>query len=614
MPTIRVFRGWWVPVVFASGCLLPSFENTSQPMLGGEGGASDDGGAPAGSGAEAGASAGGAGSVGATGAPKPADDLYILQEGKSLSVGVGAGVLANDLPVGLSVTDFDDADPGRAASFDAELELAADGSLSFKPAPGFFGRYRVMYTVENALQESATAFVTFLVQPVSGSLDAVNQGIGGVALRGSPKEALGTSLVALGDVNADGFADFAVGAPGALADAGAVYVVFGNADFAGLTLAPLTNASADVGYAVLEGFAAAPVGEAVASAGDFNADAVPDLVLGSPLAGDFDDGRLFVVFGGKDLTGRLALDTLPAARGIVISGTEFGGQRLGFLVAGNGDLNGDDRADLLVGIYESGATVGGVSAIMENPDASSGIAELTERALLDMAGGLQQPGALTFAGDINGDGRGDLLASSDRHIALVLGRADGSLPPMVDDVSADGTAWGFLRVRAAGAPVVAPVAAAGDVNGDALDDFAYCDQLGGKPECVVLLGPREPQTSLNSGGWRLSGFAGAPGLPYLARAADLNQDDLSDLVLADAGSAYVVFGRESGHEPVDVSKLGESGFKVLVSAGGELASVATVGDINGDGYGDFAVGEPTADSGDGRVYVVFGGPYSSDQR
>jgi FG-GAP repeat protein/putative Ig domain-containing protein len=109
---------------------------------------------------------------------------------------------------------------------------------------------------------------------------------------------LGSSVASAGDVNGDGLDDLLLGAPdasnGGRIGSGSTYVVYGTATPTGLDLRSggsiLRVDGAQVYY---------ESGRSVASAGDFNGDGRPDIIIGSPSASYIGSraGAAYIVFG-----------------------------------------------------------------------------------------------------------------------------------------------------------------------------------------------------------------------------------------------------------------------------------------------------------------------------
>jgi len=401
----------------------------------------------------------------------------------------------------------------------------------------------------------------------------------------------GASVQAAGDVNGDGLADFLIGAPWGEAaqgsNAGETYLVFGRAGGfgAGLDLSALNGAT---GVTFRGGAAGDGLGFAVSSAGDINGDGFDDLILGARDANggaDADAGASYVVFGrAGGFAADLDVAGLTGANGFAILGADAS-DRSGYSVAAAGDVNGDGIDDLIIGAPQGDpggrANAGEAFVVFGRV---GGFGATLDLGTLGGADGFTISGvdagdhagwSVASAGDLNGDGRADLVIGAlyadpaGRENAgetyVVFGRAGGFGANL--DLSSMPAAMGFTITGTAALNLTGhSVASAGDVNGDGIDDLLigalYADGTGG----------------------------------------------------TDAGETYVVFGRTSGFGNVlDLSSLnGQTGFVIGGVAAGDFSgqSVSAAGDVNGDGFDDLIIGAPHADPS-GRVnagssYVLFG--------
>ena len=255
--------------------------------------------------------------------------------------------------------------------------------------------------------------------------------------------------------------------------------------------------------------------------------------------------------------------------------------------------------------------------------------------------------SVSAAGDINGDGIDDLIIGAsnadpngngnDGRSYVVFGSASG-LPSPFNLSSLNGLNGFVLNGEAAADYSGVSVSAAGDINGDGIDDLvigAYradpnSNSRAGRSYVVFGSDTGLPNplnlSSLNGlNGFVLNGEAAYDGSGRSVSAAgDINGDGIDDLIigayLADpkgnsaAGRSYVVFGSDTGlPNPLNLSSLnGLNGFVLNGEAAGDYSgrSVSAAGDINGDGIDDLIIGADGADANGneyaGRSYVVFG--------
>jgi hypothetical protein len=392
--------------------------------------------------------------------------------------------------------------------------------------------------------------------------------------------AFGLAVATAGDVNGDGFSDLLVGAPqfddGALLDAGAAFLYLGSA------AGPAVSAS----WSALGGVAGDGFGRAVTAAGDVNGDGFQDVAIGADGCdgGGTDAGCVSVYYGSAA--------GLPAAPSLVLTGPQTGGA-FGRFLAGAGDVNGDGFADLAVGAPLFDDPLADEGKVFVYLGSALGLAALP--AWSATSGQVEaELGAVGGAGDVNGDGFDDLVAGAPRWSA---GEADeGRIWLFPGGAAGPGAVANWsVESDSAGARFGAVVGTAGDVNGDGFADlFAGAPRFsGGDLEegaaFVYYGGAGSP-----SGPWTFqSNVAGARAGFAVATAGDLNGDGRADLVVG-----LERWSSPESEEGRAVAFLGTSGGLAATpywtheinQAGARFASVATAGDVNGDGFSDLLVG------------------------
>ena len=173
------------------------------------------------------------------------------------------------------------------------------------------------------------------------------------------------------------------------------------------------------------------------------------------------------------------------------------------------------------------------------------------------------------------------------------------------------------------------VAILGDVNGDGLDDFAIGAPAGGEKQpgslggrVHLFFGVEDPtwgsNTPLDSADVTWEGSENDDLGFSIIGPGDWNDDGYADMVVGapqhaqgpgQAGRAWIVLGRPSGW-PAAGTAIGDDPGVIEVTpelANGKFGTgLAALGDINGDGLPDFAVGAPLGDGNRGRTYLFFG--------
>jgi hypothetical protein len=126
----------------------------------------------------------------------------------------------------------------------------------------------------------------------------------------------------------------------------------------------------------------------------------------------------------------------------------------------------------------------------------------------------------------------------------------------------------------------------------------------------------EDRTLLSgSAGFQVNGVSANDSAGQSVAVGDVNGDGIPDLIIgapgafnSGAGKVYVVFGTRNGlPDPLPLSSLnGSNGFELDGVAGDNAGWAVAAGDVNGDGIADIVIGARAANSGAGKVDVVFG--------
>jgi len=413
----------------------------------------------------------------------------------------------------------------------------------------------------------------------------------------------GLSVGTAGDVNGDGYADVIVGAHGfdnGETSEGRAFVYHGSA--LGLSLTSNWTAEGDQ--------AGAFFGSSVGTAGDVNGDGYADVIVGARVFdnGETNEGRAFVYHGGAM---GLSLKENWAAEGNQASAF------FGISVGTAGDVNGDGYADVIVGAYvfDNGETDEGRAFVYHG--SASGLSLTSSWTAEGGQASAFFGGSVGTAGDVNGDGYADVIvgASSfdngfqtDEGRAFVYHGSASGLSLTSNWTAEGGQASAFFGVS---------VGTAGDVNGDGHADVIVGAERFDNGETdegrAFVYHGGAMGLSLTSNWTAESDQASALFGVSVGTAGDVNGDGYADVIVAayafdngetNEGRAFVYHGTASGLSSTS-SWTAESDQQAALFGG----SVATAGDVNGDGYSDVIVGAPSFDNGEtdeGRAFVYRG--------
>lgn len=384
-------------------------------------------------------------------------------------------------------------------------------------------------------------------------------------------------------------------------------------------------------------------GYAVSFTGDLNGDGDDDLIVGDPFV--YDEGRVFVYgFDGGSTQVRLGL-----IEGHGVDETEFGKS-----LTGLDDVNGDGRADILIGApATANSSEQGEVFVFFGESSTSAIDNNWETyfdadwSFTGISGQNDANFGIRVAqlGDINFDGINDFAvsardyndgSSNDAGMVRIYHGTNSSTKPTAtteivgsnagDKLGQAMCAYSLQPQYRAGIVIGSPwhdnggtsdrglvehyadfvtdahrgraIANLGDINSDGLDDLAV-----GLPG----IGRTEIYTTSSTGALTLSSTINHGGHAGISLAAvDLDQDGDKDLVIGDdefddiTGIAYFHFNDNGTFPAIEDHSIEGTSTDYRFAF-----DMANAGDINNDGYDDLLVGSPGLNTNVGRGYAWF---------
>ena len=416
----------------------------------------------------------------------------------------------------------------------------------------------------------------------------------------------GESVSTAGDVNGDGYSDVIIGATdydNGQTNEGSVFVYHGSAS----------------GLSVVADWTSEPnqqrasFGSSVSTAGDVNGDGYSDVLIGvlNFDNGQINEGKISVYYGSAS--------GLSAVEDWSYEGDQDNSW-LGTSVSTAGDVNGDGFSDIIAGLpnYSGGETSEGRAVIFHG--SASGLSTVPDWTMELDQSQANVGRSVSTAGDVNGDGFSDVIvgannydnSETDEGAAFVFHGSASGVSAVADWTAESNQTSANFGIS---------VSTAGDVNGDGYSDvlvgaYAYDNTEIDEGAFFAYYGSASGLSATSNFSSEINQESAAYGYS-VSTAGDVNGDGYSDVIAGaygydngqiNEGRAYVFYGSATGILPQQVGP-----FQWITESNQASAnfgsSVATAGDVNGDGYSDVIVGAYGYDNGqsnEGSAFVYLG--------